>query len=269
MIEAIGHQYLDTYFRKVDRLLKPDGMALIQAITIEDHRYRKALRAVDFIKRHIFPGSFIPSVGAMTDAIARSSDMKLFNLEDIGPSYALTLRAWRQRFLARLDEVRKLGYPERFIRMWLFYLTYCEGGFHRTLDRRRADAAVQAGRAIRAVRAVNGHRADGSRRDRGKPCRRTVRRWLARRHPHARLTRMRQHVDRTRMRQPVLARISDFPQTSDSAHENLDQLHRFPAGLVRCGRRRRLRHLVGGSGRISCICRLSPAPDVRRVAISN
>ena len=129
MIEAIGHQYLDTYFRTVNRLLKPDGMALIQAITIEDHRYRKALKAVDFIKRHIFPGSFIPSVGVMAGAIARSGDMKLFNLEDIGPSYALTLRAWRQRFVARLDAVRKLGYPERFIRMWLFYLSYCEGGF--------------------------------------------------------------------------------------------------------------------------------------------
>ncbi len=129
MIEAIGHQYLDTYFRTVNRLLKPDGMALIQAITIEDYRYKKALKAVDFIKRFIFPGSFIPSISAMTGAIGRSSDMKLFNLEDIGPSYALTLRAWRERFLERISEVRALGYPERFIRMWVFYLTYCEGGF--------------------------------------------------------------------------------------------------------------------------------------------
>ncbi|MBL0164682.1 MAG: class I SAM-dependent methyltransferase [Xanthomonadales bacterium] len=129
MIEAIGHQYLEPYFATVNRLLKPDGMALIQAITIEDHRYKQALKAVDFIKRFIFPGSFIPSISAMTSAIGRSSDMKLFNLEDIGPSYALTLRAWRRRFLDRIGEVRALGYPERFIRMWLFYLTYCEGGF--------------------------------------------------------------------------------------------------------------------------------------------
>ncbi len=129
MIEAIGHQYLDTYFRTINRLLKPDGMALIQAITIEDHRYKQALKAVDFIKRFIFPGSFIPSIGVMSDAIARNSDMKLFNLEDIGPSYALTLRAWRRRFLERINDVRALGYPERFIRMWVFYLTYCEGGF--------------------------------------------------------------------------------------------------------------------------------------------
>lgn len=129
MIEAIGHQYLDTYFAKVSDLLAPDGQALIQAITIEDHRYAQARDSVDFIKRHIFPGSFIPSVAAMTGAIARASDLRLFNLEDIGPSYALTLRAWRQRFLGKLDQVRALGYDARFIRMWEFYLVYCEAGF--------------------------------------------------------------------------------------------------------------------------------------------
>ncbi|HET9034342.1 MAG TPA: cyclopropane-fatty-acyl-phospholipid synthase family protein [Dokdonella sp.] len=129
MIEAIGHQYLDTYFRTIDHLLKPDGMALIQAITIEDHRYKQALKSVDFIQRFIFPGSFIPSISAMTDAIGRNSNMKLFNLEDIGPSYALTLRAWRKRFLDRIEQVRALGYPDRFVRMWVFYLAYCEGGF--------------------------------------------------------------------------------------------------------------------------------------------
>src|SRR5512146_200095 len=89
MVEAIGHQYLDTYFAKLGKLLAPDGMALIQAITIEDHRYGQALRAVDFIKRHVFPGSFIPSISAMLGSAARSSDLKLYNLEDIGPSYAL------------------------------------------------------------------------------------------------------------------------------------------------------------------------------------
>ena len=129
MIEAIGHQYLDTYFRKVAGLLHADGSALIQAITIEDHRYAQALKAVDFIKRHIFPGSFIPSISAMLGAVARTGDLKLFNLEDLGPSYALTLKAWRERFLARRTEVLALGYPERFIRMWEFYFAYCEGGF--------------------------------------------------------------------------------------------------------------------------------------------
>ena len=128
MIEAIGHQYLDTYFAKVASLLKPEGMALIQAITIEDHRYEQALHSVDFIKRHIFPGSFIPSVSAMLGAVART-DLRLYNLEDIGPSYALTLREWRRRFMGQLDAVRAQGYPERFIRMWEFYLAYCEGGF--------------------------------------------------------------------------------------------------------------------------------------------
>ena len=129
MIEAIGHQYLDAYFDKCASLLKVDGLALIQAITIEDHRYDQALNSVDFIKRHIFPGSFIPSIAAMQASIARSSDFKLLNLEDFGSSYALTLRHWRQRFFAQLERVRSLGYPERFVRMWEFYLCYCEGGF--------------------------------------------------------------------------------------------------------------------------------------------
>jgi cyclopropane-fatty-acyl-phospholipid synthase len=129
MIEAIGAQYLDTYFRKLASLLEPDGLALVQAITIEDHRYRQALHSVDFIKRHVFPGSFIPSISAMLDAKTRSSDLALTHLEDFGSSYARTLHAWRQRFLARLPEVRAQGFDERFIRMWEFYLAYCEGGF--------------------------------------------------------------------------------------------------------------------------------------------
>ncbi|HVB84558.1 MAG TPA: cyclopropane-fatty-acyl-phospholipid synthase family protein [Rhodanobacteraceae bacterium] len=129
MVEAIGHQYLETYFAAVARLLKGDGMALVQAITIEDHRYRQALQSVDFIKRFIFPGSFIPALSALLGAAATASDLRAFNVEDIGPSYALTLKAWRERFLARLPEVRALGYDERFIRMWEFYLAYCEGGF--------------------------------------------------------------------------------------------------------------------------------------------
>ncbi len=129
MIEAIGHQYLDTYLAKCASLLKHDGLALIQAITIEDSRYEQALESVDFIKRHIFPGSFIPCVSAITHSAARASDLRLVNLEDFGPSYALTLNHWRQRFLSRLDQVRALGYDERFIRMWEFYLCYCEGGF--------------------------------------------------------------------------------------------------------------------------------------------
>jgi cyclopropane-fatty-acyl-phospholipid synthase len=129
MIEAIGHQYLDTYFRKLGALLVDDGLALVQAITIEDRRYARALRTVDFIKRHVFPGSFIPSISAMHGALVRASDLRLTHLEDIGPSYALTLKAWRERFMARLPEVAALGYDVRFVRLWEFYLAYCEGAF--------------------------------------------------------------------------------------------------------------------------------------------
>ncbi|MCS4235156.1 cyclopropane-fatty-acyl-phospholipid synthase family protein [Stenotrophomonas sp. BIGb0135] len=129
MIEAIGAQYLDTYFDTLTRLLKPDGLALLQAITIEDQRYEQARRSVDYIKRFVFPGSFIPSINAIIAAKTRSSDLQLIGQHDFGTSYALTLRAWRQRFLAQLPAVRAQGFDERFIRMWEFYLAYCEGGF--------------------------------------------------------------------------------------------------------------------------------------------
>jgi cyclopropane-fatty-acyl-phospholipid synthase len=129
MIEAIGAQYLDTYFAKIGALLKPDGLALVQAITIEDHRYAQALRSVDFIKRHVFPGSFIPSVAAMVAAKGRASDLALIQMEDFGLSYARTLDAWRRRFLGALQDVRAQGFDDRFIAMWEFYLAYCEGGF--------------------------------------------------------------------------------------------------------------------------------------------
>jgi cyclopropane-fatty-acyl-phospholipid synthase len=129
MIEAIGAPYLDTYFARVGALLKPDGLALLQAITIEDHRYAQALASVDFIKRYVFPGSFIPSVSAMLAAKTRASDLGLIELEDFGDSYARTLRSWRERFMAHLAQARAQGFSEHFIRMWEFYLAYCEGGF--------------------------------------------------------------------------------------------------------------------------------------------
>ena len=129
MIEAVGADFQDSYFAQIGRLLKPDGLALVQAITIEDHRYEQALASVDFIKRHVFPGCFIPSVSAMLASKTRSSDLALVGLEDFGLSYARTLQAWRERFLAQLPAVRAQGYDERFVRMWEFYLAYCEGGF--------------------------------------------------------------------------------------------------------------------------------------------
>lgn len=129
MIEAIGAAQLETYFSKVASLLKPEGVALIQAITIEDHRYAQALKSVDFIKRHVFPGCFIPSIQAMLEAKTHASDLALVELHDFGDSYARTLATWHARFMARVDDVRAQGFDERFIRMWEFYLAYCEGGF--------------------------------------------------------------------------------------------------------------------------------------------
>jgi cyclopropane-fatty-acyl-phospholipid synthase len=129
MIEAVGHQFYDAYFGKCSALLKPDGLMLLQAITIADQRYDAARRSVDFIQRHIFPGSTIPSVTAMTASLTRASDLRLVHLEDIGPHYATTLRMWRENFLRNREATGALGYPESFQRMWEFYLCYCEGGF--------------------------------------------------------------------------------------------------------------------------------------------
>ena len=129
MIEAVGAEFLDTYLATLQRLLKPDGVALLQAITIEDHRYEQARRSVDYIKRFVFPGSFIPSLNAILAAKTRSSDLQLVAQHDFGHSYALTLRAWRQRFLAQRAAVQAQGFDERFCRLWEFYLAYCEGGF--------------------------------------------------------------------------------------------------------------------------------------------
>ena len=129
MIEAVGYQFYDTYFSHCARLLKPEGMFLLQGITIADQRYESAKRSVDFIQRYIFPGSCIPSVTALLDSATRASDLRLFNLEDIGPHYARTLAEWRKNFFANIEQVRALGYSEEFIRMWEFYLCYCEGGF--------------------------------------------------------------------------------------------------------------------------------------------
>lgn len=129
MVEAVGHQFYDTYFAKVSSLLKPNGLALIQAITIADQRYASAIQSVDFIQRYIFPGSNIPSNAVMQQSIMRKTDMRIYDLEDIGPHYATTLRMWREHFFANIAAVRQLGYTEEFIRMWEFYLCYCEGGF--------------------------------------------------------------------------------------------------------------------------------------------
>ena len=112
---------------------------MIQAITIAEPRYEEAKQSVDFIQRYIFPGSGLPSSAVMTDCVARNTDMRLLDLEDIGLHYATTLNQWRRNFLSCLDEVRAQGYPERFIRMWEFYLVYCEGAF---LERAISDVQI-------------------------------------------------------------------------------------------------------------------------------
>ena len=129
MLEAVGYQYYDTYFKVCSHLLKPDGIAFIQTITIADQRYEKAKHSVDFIQRYIFPGSCIPSLTALQNSITESSDLKIYQVRDIGDHYARTLALWRIAFFKRLSEVKALGFDDVFIRMWHFYLAYCEGGF--------------------------------------------------------------------------------------------------------------------------------------------
>ena len=129
MIEAVGHQYLATFFQTCSRLLKDDGMMALQAIIIGDQIFDRHKRSVDFIKRYIFPGSCIPSITAISNAVAGATDLRLVDLEDLTAHYAITLREWRRRFFENIEKVRSLGFSDTFIRMWEYYLCYCEGGF--------------------------------------------------------------------------------------------------------------------------------------------
>ena len=129
MIEAVGHEYFDTYFSCVSKLLKPDGKAVIQAITINKQRYDDYRKSVDFIKRYIFPGGCLPSLNVISGALTRKTDMQIIDLRDIALDYARTLQHWHDAFMAEMDTVKTLGFDEKFIRMWRFYLSYCEGGF--------------------------------------------------------------------------------------------------------------------------------------------
>jgi cyclopropane-fatty-acyl-phospholipid synthase len=129
MLEAIGHAQYPLFFAACDRLLAPGGRACIQTIAIPDRRYERYRRHDDWIRRYIFPGSLLPSVAVLQRTMARASSLQLAGLDEIGPHYAPTLKAWRERFLARLDDVRRLGYDERFVRTWDFYLAYCEAAF--------------------------------------------------------------------------------------------------------------------------------------------
>ena len=139
MIEAIDSDLYSAFFSKCSELLKPDGAMLIQAITIADQRYDEYRKSVDFIQRYIFPGSGLPSSAVMTDVTARVTDMQLLNLEDIGLHYAETLRHWRNNFFSNIEDVRRQGFSETFIRMWEYYLCYCEGAF---LERAISDVQI-------------------------------------------------------------------------------------------------------------------------------
>ncbi|QBM17044.1 tuberculostearic acid methyltransferase UfaA1 [Marinobacter sp. JH2] len=129
MIEAVGPEFLDSYLSQISALLKPNGIALVQAINMPEQRYERALKNVDFIQRYIFPGSFIPSFGAILGSVSRGSDLVLTQVDDFGFHYARTLRDWCDRFMANREVLAEQGYDTQFQRLWQFYFAYCEAGF--------------------------------------------------------------------------------------------------------------------------------------------
>ena len=129
MIEAVGHEYYEQYFSGCASLLKDDGLMLLQAITIPDQRFEYAQKSVDFIQRYIFPGGSLPSHEAILSSVRKHTDLLMVGMQEIGEDYARTLEVWRERFMAKLDQVRDLGFDDYFIRMWNYYLCYCQGGF--------------------------------------------------------------------------------------------------------------------------------------------
>lgn len=129
MLEAVGANFLDAYFRKCNELLKKNGILAFQVITCPDSRFESLRRGVDWIQKHIFPGSLLPSVAALNKAINNTSDLTMVDLKDIGLDYAATLAKWREAFNDKLNEVKQLGFDNRFIRKWNYYLCYCEAAF--------------------------------------------------------------------------------------------------------------------------------------------
>lgn len=129
MIEAVGHKYLDTYLGACSKLLRDNGQMLLQIISMPDQRYASYLKTTDFIRKHVFPGSCCPSLNALSSSVTRATDFRCAQYEDFTPHYVTTLGHWNDRFHQQLDQVRALGYTERFIRMWKYYLAYCQAGF--------------------------------------------------------------------------------------------------------------------------------------------
>lgn len=129
MFEAVGLRYYDRFFGACDRLLRPDGVMLMQTITINEQAFPAYHRSSDWIQKYIFPGCELASVSEILRSLARATSLGLYHAEDIGTHYARTLAAWRKRFHDAVNEVRELGFDDRFIRMWDYYLAYCEGAF--------------------------------------------------------------------------------------------------------------------------------------------
>jgi cyclopropane-fatty-acyl-phospholipid synthase len=129
MLEAVGHTYYGTFFRQLDRLLAPDGIAVIQTITIPDQRYDTYRKTHDWIQKHIFPGGLLPSLTVLTHAMTRHSSLMVDHAENIGNHYATTLARWHRRFKANQDQVTQLGFDRMFQRKWAYYLGSCEAGF--------------------------------------------------------------------------------------------------------------------------------------------
>ncbi len=141
MIEAVGRKFYKDYFEKCSSLLKDDGIMLIQAITIADQQYQRTIRSVDFIQKYIFPGGCLPSLTCIADLLTEFTDIRIINIEDIGPHYATTLKHWRDRMYLKLEAIQEMGYSDQFIRMWHYYLCYCEGAF---IERAIGDIQVTA-----------------------------------------------------------------------------------------------------------------------------
>ena len=129
MIEAVGHEFMPDYFKTVDRLLKPDGLFVLQAITITDQEYDRYRKDYDWIRKHIFPGGHLPSLQIISRTLTQHTSFVINNLENIGQHYALTLAHWRKRFQKNEKTIRALGFDEEFCRKWVFYFAYCEAGF--------------------------------------------------------------------------------------------------------------------------------------------
>ena len=144
MIEAVGRRFLPGFFQKLNSLLKPNGLLMLQAITIADQRLDAYSRNEDFIQKHIFPGGFLPSMNLMSKMISDHSDFIVRNVHDIGLDYAQTLAHWREAFLEKQDELQAQGYDQKFKNLWLYYLGYCEGGF---LERRISAQQLLASKA--------------------------------------------------------------------------------------------------------------------------